>query len=191
MRTQLQITFRNMGTSEAIEAQIRQRTEELERFYSRITGCHVIVESGYRQRRKGRIFHVLVDVIVPGGEIVVKRDPSEHNAHEDVYVAIRDAFDATRRQLEDHLRRIRGQTKTREPKDRGKIVKLFPEKDYGFIAAADGQEIYMHRNSVTDAGFDKLRVGDEVRYVVHSGEGEKGPQASTVIALGKHYPSPV
>ena len=188
MQLPLQITFRNMAHSDAIEAQIRQRAEELDRFSDRIMGCRVVVESSHRHQHKGRIYHVRVDVTVRGGEIVVKRDPPQHHAHEDIHVAIRDAFDAVRRQLEDSTRRVRGQTKTHELGNHGKILHLFP--DYGFIVSADGEEIYMHRNAVFDGGFDKLTVGDEVRYVVHEGEGEKGTQASTVIPIGKHHLSP-
>lgn len=190
MQLPLQITFRGMDASDTIEGQIRQRAEELERFHGRITACRVVVESAHRHHRQGRIYHVRVELTVPGGDIVVKRDPPEHHAHEEIHVAIRDAFDATRRQLEDHVRRSRGQTKAHELPDYGRIARLFPDQGYGFIAAADGQEIYMHRNSVLDDGFDKLRVGDEVRYVTHPSEGEKGAQASTVIAVGKHHPSP-
>jgi ribosomal subunit interface protein len=190
MQLEPQITFRNMGPSPAMETQIRQRLDELNHLFDRITGCRVVVEAAHRHQRKGRIYHVRVDLSVPGNEIVVKRDPPEHHAHEDMHVAIRDAFDAVRRQLEDHVRRSRGLTKTHETGDYGKIARLFPEEGYGFILSTDGEEIYMHRNSVTSEGFDKLRVGDAVRYVVHPGEGEKGPQASTVIVLGKHHPSP-
>ncbi len=190
MQLPLQITFRGMAASPAFEDQIRRRAEELDRFYDRIMACRVVVESAHRHQRKGRIHHVRVELTVPGGEIVVKRDPPEHHGHEDLQVAIRDAFDAARRQLEDHVRRSRGQTKAHELPDHGTIARLFPDQGYGFIASADGQESYMHRNSVPNDGFDKLRVGDEVRFVVHPGEGEKGPQASTVIAVGRHHPSP-
>jgi cold shock CspA family protein/ribosome-associated translation inhibitor RaiA len=190
MQLPLQVTFRGMEPSDAIEARIRQRAEELERFHGRIMACRVVVESAHRHHRKGRIHHIRVDLTVPGGEIVVNRDPPEHHAHEDIHVAIRDAFDAARRQLEDHLRRARSDTKFHEIPDHGKITRLFPDEGYGFITAADGQEIYMHRNSVVDDGFQRLRIGDEVRYVVHPGEGEKGPQASTVVPIGKHHPSP-
>jgi cold shock CspA family protein len=51
-------------------------------------------------------------------------------------------------------------------------------------------EVYFHRNAVTDESFDKLAVGDEVRFAMHSGEGEKGPQASTVVPVGKHHLPP-
>jgi ribosomal subunit interface protein len=107
MEMATQITFRGMGPSDAVEARVRQRAEELTRFYDRIVGCHVVVESGHHHHRRGRIFHVRVQLTIPNGDIVVNRDPSEHHAHEDVYVAIRDAFDAARRQLEDHVRRVR------------------------------------------------------------------------------------
>jgi cold shock CspA family protein/ribosome-associated translation inhibitor RaiA len=190
MQLPLQIAFRNMEGTESIDAQIRRRAEDLDHFYDRIMGCRVVVESAHRHHHQGRIYHVRIDLTVPGGEIVVNRDPAEHHAHEDLHVAIRDAFDAARRQLEDHVRHARGQTKTHEAPDHGRIVRLFPAEGYGFIAAADGEEIYMHRNSVAGDAFDKLQIGDEVRYVVHPGEGEKGPQASTVIPVGKHHPSP-
>lgn len=189
MQLPLQITFRDMAQSDAIEAQIRRRAEQLDRFSDRIMGCRVVVESSHRHQHKGRIHHIRIDLTLRGGEIVVDRDPPEHHAHEDIHVAIRDAFDAVRRQLEDRMRAARGQTKSHEANDHGRILHLFP--DYGFIVSADGQEIYMHRNSVVGNGFDKLTVGDEVRYVVHEGEGEKGAQASTVIPVGKHHPSPL
>lgn len=119
MELPIQITFRGMGPSEAIEARIRERAEELERFYDRITSCRV-VESGHRHHHKGRIYHVRIDLSVPGAEIVVDRDPAEHHAHEDCHVAIRDAFDAVRRQLEDNVRRARGQTKAHGAAKRSK-----------------------------------------------------------------------
>jgi hypothetical protein len=75
--------------------------------------CRVVIEAPKR-RRHGDLFRVRVDLKVPGKEIVVKRDPAEHHAHEDIYVAIRDCFDAVRRQLEDHLRRRRGDVKAHE-----------------------------------------------------------------------------
>ena len=125
-----------------------------------------------------------------GSEIVVGRDPEAHHAHEDVYVAIRDAFDATRRLLEDHVRRGRGEVKLHGVPDHGRIARLLPDRDCGFIASADGDEIYFHRNSVTNGAFDKLAVGDEVRFVAQHSESAEGPQASTVVPLGKHHLPP-
>ena len=190
MPTWLQITFRNMETSPAVEAKVRERVAELEQFYDRIVSCRVMIEAPHQRRHQGDLFHIRVDLKVPGREIVVKRDPPEHHAHEDIYVAVRDCFDAVRRQLEDHVRRQRGDIKGHEVPGHGRIANLIAEKDYGFIDASDGTEVYFHRNAVADKGFDKLVVGEEVRFTLHPGEGEKGPQASAVVPIGKHHLPP-
>ena len=119
MELPLQITFRHMDTSDAVAARIRERAEELERFFDRIMSCRVVVECRHPRRQQGNLFHVRVDLKVPGREIVVGRDPAAHHAHEDVYVAIRDAFDTTRRLLEDHVREARGDVKLHAVPDHG------------------------------------------------------------------------
>jgi len=188
MPLQPQITFRNLDRSEAVAALIERRAAELEQFFDRIVACKVVVETSHHRHRHGRLFHVTVHVTVPGGDIVVKRDPAEHHAHEEVSVAVRDAFDAARRRLEDYVRRMSGQMKEHEPAHEvGRIARLFPEDGYGFIAGRSGDEVYLHQNAVVGNGFSKLHVGDEVRYVVHDGEGEKGPQASTVIPVRRNH----
>lgn len=189
MPSWLQITFRNIDASAAVEAKIRERAVELEKFFDRIVSCRVVVEAPQRHRHGG-LFHIRVDLKVPGKEIVVKRDPSEHHAHEDIYVAVRDCFDAVRRQLEDHVRRRRGDVKAHDVPTHGRVASLMAERDYGFIDASDGTEVYFHRNAVANGGFEKLVVGDEVRFSLHAGEGEKGPQASNVVAMGKHHLPP-
>ena len=189
MPSWLQVTFRNVDASPAVEAKIRERARELEQFFDRIVSCRVVVESPNRHRH-GDLYHIRVDLKVPGNEIVVKRDPPEHHAHEDIYVAVRDSFDAVRRQLEDHVRRQRGDVKAHDVPSHGHIASLIAERDYGFINASDGTEVYFHRNAVANGGFEKLRVGDEVRFSLHSGEGEKGPQASAVVPIGKHHLPP-
>ena len=187
MQLAVQISFRNMAPSPAVEAEIRKRVDDLDRHFGRILACRVAVETSTRRQRKGRLYHIRVSLTVPGREIVVKRDPSEHHAHEDILVAVRDAFDAARRQLEDHARIARGAVKVHDTPTHGRIARLFKDKGYGFIRSSGGDEIYMHRNAVAGGGFDALSEGDEVRYVVHEGEGEHGPQASTVVPIGKHH----
>jgi cold shock CspA family protein len=105
-----------------------------------------------------------------------------HAVDEDLYVAIRDAFDAARRRLEDYAGRQRGAVKSHEERHRARVSRLFPEEGYGFLATPDGREIYFHRHSVLHPGFDRLAIGTEVRFVEESGE--KGPQASTVAIAG-------
>ena len=190
MRLPLQITFRHMDPSAALEARIRQRAEELDQFFDRITSCRVVVECAHRRHQQGNLFEVRLDLTVPGREIVVGREPGTNHAHEDPYVAVRDAFDAVRRLLEDHVRRRRGEAKTHAVPDHGRVARLLPDRDCGFIATAGGEEIYFHRNSVTGDAFDKLEIGSEVRFVTQHGESAEGPQASTVVPLGKHHLPP-
>jgi ribosomal subunit interface protein len=190
MQVPLQITFRHMDSSEAVATRIRERVAELERFFDRIVSCRVVVECRHPRHQQGNLFRVRVDLKVPGREIVVGRDPVAHHAYEDVYVALRDAFDAARRLLEDHIRERRGDVKVHAVPDHGRITRVLPEQDCGFILSADGNEIYFHRNSVTNGGFDKLTVGDEVRFVAQHSESAAGLQASTVVPLGKHHLPP-
>jgi ribosomal subunit interface protein len=103
-----------MDSSQAIADKIRERAAKLDRYHHHITSCRVMVEAPHRHREHGQLFHVRVDITVPGGELMVTRDPPRHGAHKDVYVAIRDAFDAAARQLEDYARRQQGRVKVHE-----------------------------------------------------------------------------
>lgn len=109
MQIPLQITFRGMQTSPAVDAAVRDHAAKLEHFHARIMSCRVVIEQPGRHQRKGREFVVHIDLKVPGGEVAVKRD---HDA--DVMVALRDAFDAARRKLEDFVREQRGDVKHHE-----------------------------------------------------------------------------
>ena len=107
MQKPLQITFRNMNPSDAVRVKVEERAEKLEKFHDHINGCHVVIEAPHKHHRKGKLYWVRIDLTVPNGELVVNRNPSKRSSHEDVYVAIRDAFDAARRRLEDHVRKHR------------------------------------------------------------------------------------
>lgn len=198
-----------MPPSEAIEANIRERAEKLDTFYDRIMSCRVVIEAPHRSHRKGKAYHVRIDMTLPGGELVVKREPkrivdeplrllkepevelavnrelSKPDAHEDVYVAIRDAFDAARRKLQDYARRQRGELKSHEAIPQARVSKLFADEGFGFLETADGREIYFHKNSVLNGDFDRLKVPMEVYFTEE--QGEKGPQASTVKVISKHH----
>jgi ribosomal subunit interface protein len=184
METPLQLSFHNMDPSPAIEARVREKVAKLEQVFGRIVGCNVVVEAPHRHQHKGKLYNVRIDVSVPGKDVHVGRSGPQNQAHEDVYVAIRDAFNAARRLIEDHARRMRGDVKAHEAPDHGLIVRLFP--DHGFATTPDGQEVYFHRNSVVNGGFEKLEVGSEVRLVL-APDGVEGAQASTVTPVGKHH----
>jgi cold shock CspA family protein/ribosome-associated translation inhibitor RaiA len=183
MPADVQISFRGMEASPSVEAQVRHRAEELMQLSDRVTACQVMIEAAHRRHRQGRIYHVRVDLTVPGSEVVVNREPGEDHAHEDLHVAVRDAFDTARRRLEDHMRRLDGMTKQHAAPSIGRIANVFAERDYAFLETDTGEEVYVHRNAVVAGKFDRLNVGDRVRYVIDPGEGEKGAQASTVVPL--------
>lgn len=185
LKSPVQITFRNLGRSEAIEAKIRERVEKLGSFYSPIMSCCVAVEALHRHHRQGNHYHIRIDVRVPDRELVADREPDERHAYTDVYVAIRDAFDAMRRQLEEYARHQQGKVKWHEAPAHGRIAELYPEEGYGRIETSDGQLVYFHRNSLVDGDFDKLAVGAQVR--LNEEMGEEGPQATAVQLLGKHH----
>ncbi len=107
----LQITWRGMDPSPAVDADIRAKAEKLKQSYDHIVSLRVTVEAPHAHHHKGRLYRLHIDVRVPGKEIAVTRDPGEHHAHEDLYVATRDAFDAARRQLKDYAQVRRGKVK--------------------------------------------------------------------------------
>jgi len=101
MKTPLQITFRDIPASEALDTHIRDKAQKLEQVFADIISCRVVVEQPARHHQQGKPFNVRIDLGVPGKEIVVDRQENE-----DAYVALRDAFDAAKRQLEDYARQL-------------------------------------------------------------------------------------
>ncbi len=175
----IRISFHGIDRSPAIEDYVRQRASKLETFFDRIVGCHVTLEAPHQHHRHGRQYRVLIDLAVPGAELVVGRTPGRDRTREDAYAAIDDAFDDAGRVLQDYVRKLRGDTKAHESQRRARVSKLFVDQGYGFLETPEGDEIYFHENSVLNAGFKRLEVGSEVRFVEEVGE--RGPQASTVV----------
>lgn len=184
MQVPLEIRFHNMEASEAVEAAARESVLKLEKLADTIISCRVAIEAPHRSHHQGNLYAVSVDLRYSGGEAVANRAPSAKHAHEDVYVALRDAFNAVRRQLQDRVRVRRGDVKHHEAPAHGTIMSLDKRADFGRIRTPDGREIYFHRNSVLNAQFDSLKVDDEVRF--DEEPGDDGPQASTVHVVRKH-----
>jgi cold shock CspA family protein len=201
MKAATQITFRNMKSSPIVEDWIREEMEKLETLYGRLMGCRVALEIPHRHHKKGSPYHIRIDLTVPGGEIVVKREPSLnararhlgqslnrkhaeiHLPHKELRQAIDDAFRAAGRRLQDYARRQRGDVKSRARLPEGRISRVSTDGEYGFIAAEDGREIYFHKNSVIGKGIPSMSVGTAVRFAEEAGE--KGPQASAVHLVAK------
>ncbi|KTD07945.1 HPF/RaiA family ribosome-associated protein [Legionella jamestowniensis] len=178
MKLPIQVIFRNMDHSTAAEQRALALARKLERYYDRIMGCRIVIESPHRHHQKGKLYHVRIDLTVPDAELVVSREPSEHHAHEDVYVAIRDAFNAIKRQLQAYVDQRRGHVKHHEIPLYGHVLEVYPPADYGYIETPDGRQIRFTSQSVIDYDFTKLEVGDRVRFAEAENAGET--VASTV-----------
>ena len=178
MQIPLQITMREMDRSDALEAAINEHAAKLEQFHSRITRCRVTVEQIRKHHQQGRHFAVKIDLRVPGKEIVATRDHDE-----DVYVALRDAFDSAKRQLEETARELRGDVKVHAPSFTGTVARLLADEGYGFIETSDGRELYFSRENVVHPTFERLEPGTPVQFIEELAA--EGPQAKRVSA-GRH-----
>ena len=186
MQTPVEMAFRHYEPSDQVRAEITAQARRLEKFSPRITSCRVVVTGPNGRRRTGDLFHVVLRIAMPGRkDVIVDRQHGDAPEHEHALVAIRNAFDAAVRQIEDVARDLRGEVKVHASEGHGRVTKLVAGEDYGFIEAPDGREIYFHRNAVLDGAFDRVSVGAEVRFVEE--EGLKGAQASTVRLVGKHH----
>jgi cold shock CspA family protein/ribosome-associated translation inhibitor RaiA len=184
MPLSLQVTFHNLEHSEGVETLIRQKAARLEEFYGGLLGCRVAVEVPHRHHRRGNSYRITISLTVPGGEVVVHHEPPRHAPVLNLAAAVRDAFDAARRRLEDHVRVRRRFVKAHDEAPHARVGKLFPAEGYGYLETQEGREVYFHRHSVLGDGFDRLAVGSEVTYA--EGSGEQGPQASIVRLVGRH-----
>ncbi|MBW4574678.1 MAG: HPF/RaiA family ribosome-associated protein [Aphanothece sp. CMT-3BRIN-NPC111] len=185
MKVPLEITFRDVQKSDAIEALIHEKVAKLEDVCNYITSCHIAVEKPHDRPRSGSPYRVRIDMTVPPGhELVADSNPSEGTQYDALDVVVRDAFDAARRQLKELAERQRKKVKTHEMQDMTAIVtNIFRDEGYGFIKALDGREVYFHRNSVLHDDFDRIDIGTGVHFFLE--QGEEGPQASTVKIVNK------
>jgi cold shock CspA family protein len=150
-----------------------------------IIACRVALDRNRRQQRSGSPYRVRVEItLAPDLDLVVDRDGVHGHLDETVEYALRQAFHTMERKLEFASQKRRGDVKRHVDNDeRAFVVRLFPERGYGFLRTVGGQEIYFHRNAVVHHEFDRLSIGTQVRYV--GSMGHKGPQASTVKIIDK------
>jgi ribosome-associated translation inhibitor RaiA len=104
MKQPIQIVFRNMHKSERIEDLVRQHVDKLESFCGDIMSCRVVVELPHKHHQHGHKYQVKVELTVPDRIIVASHEPGVREQYEDFQVALKDAFDSARRQLEDYIR---------------------------------------------------------------------------------------
>jgi len=190
MKIPLEVTFRGVEKSPLLDELIREKAAKLEQSSRSLIGLRLAVERPQQQTRSGSPFRVRIQIMIPGNDLVVKRESGTGDMHAQLPQLLREAFDAAHRQLKEFDERRRGKTKSRpETPGPARVVQLFPGEGYGFLASPDGaREIYFHRNSVLRGEFDKLAVGTAVRFVEE--EGDQGPQASTVEIIARSRKGP-
>lgn len=178
MEGALQISYKDIPKTEAIDNAIRDRIDKLEHYFDRLTSCRVVVEKPHQHHKKGNHYCIHIDLTLPNYEIVVRRDPTLKGQGDDIYVAIRDGFDIAERKLKNYVDRLKREVKHHEEQPTGQVIKIFPEQGYGFLLTSDGREIYFDENCVLNASFNRLSVGAKVRFTEEMGD--EGPQASTI-----------
>ncbi len=182
MQTALQLRWHNLDPSEAVAAHVRDEIDRLERFWDRITGCTVTLEAPSRHHRhSGAQYRVRIELLVPGGRLVVARHPPKTWTHADLYLTVKAAFREAQRQLADHVRRLDLRVKAHAAPAVATVSRIMPADGYGFLRTPDDREIYFHERSVLGGRFRALGIGSEVRFVEEAGD--EGPQASTVTPL--------
>jgi len=185
MQKPLKIIFHGLAHSDAIENNIRKKVEKLETIYPRLTACRVVIDAEHHHQHQGNLYQVKVELSVPNNDIIVSHDQHDKHEREDAYVAIRDAFDAAKRKLEDYSNIQHRRKKLHQKMPRGKVSKLIPEEDYGIIETLDGNEVYFHRNSVVDSDYDALKIGAEIRFAEQ--QDPRGLRASSVHVISKRH----
>src|SRR3989338_7995123 len=173
MQVPVQIAFRGIPHSEAIKTHIEEKVDKLQQFCANIISCHVVIEFSSKNQHQGNLHSTRITVTVPGKELV-----STHNAAEDLYISVREAFDDMTRQLEDYIKLMRHEVKAHQPISSGRVARLFNGDGFGFIEDVNGEEFYFNATHVLHPTFNKLTVGMPVHFV--EGMGADGPQAHRV-----------
>jgi len=191
MNQPIKIRLKDCRPTLAIKNKLFEHVQKLERHYSPLISCRIAIEKPHRSKIHGGVYQVTIHLTTPGKDLFAGKMADINPSHEDVYVAIRDAFDNIERQLATHFAQLRREIKIHEDnKTVGRVVRIFPQDGYGFLETTDGRQIYFHQNSVLDPGFGRLRQGNRVRFVEELGN--DGPQASTIefIREGREFLAP-
>jgi len=186
MQKPLQIVFRDIDPSPALEATIRRKMEKVERRYPRLTGGRVVVEIPHRGAHSGKTaLAISIEISVPNRAPIIVREADERrDAKGDQGAVVTRAFDALERRLEDlHEVATSGPKAHAADGTVGMIAGLFRDQGYGFVEVDGVGELHFTRAAVADGAFDRLATGEMVHVIVAAGEGPMGPQAGSVRRL--------
>ena len=183
MKVPTDITYQGIEPSEAIEARLHDRVARLEAMAPDMHKCHVWVRAPHKQH-KATQYVIDISAEMPGKTLAITRRPGDDNAHTDIYVAIRDAFNALERKLRKWSDTHKGRPEVHVQPLQGRVASLDGYRECGQIETTDGRLIYFHRNAVEGGGFDGLNEGDTVELSVDHKDADEGPHASFVRPVG-------
>ena len=178
MQVPLQVTFRDIPHSIAVEQHIRDKALKLNQYSDQIISCQVVIEQTQKHQHTGKLYNIRMITTLPHKvELAVN-----HNENENLYVAIRNAFDSMIRKVEDAYSRMNGDVKQHKIPIHGEIVRLFDYDEFGFILGLDGNEYYFNADNVVfPKTFERLQVGTEVHFLPDIGD--EGLHAHRVSAV--------
>jgi ribosomal subunit interface protein len=179
MQIPLQIVFRDLDRSLAVEDKIREKFNKLDKYYHLMTFSRVAVGFEERRKHQGKLYKVSIYVALPGKDVAVT-----HHPHENLYTALQEAMDDLQRQLEQYHSRLYGDTKNHGDRLHGEIVRLIESEAYGFIADEENNEYYFNLSHLVDSKFNDLRIGEHVRFL--PAMGNEGLQARRVSIPKRH-----
>ncbi len=177
------ITFQGIDPSDAIETRVRERIARLEAMSPDLHKCHVWVRAPHK-KHKATQYIIDISAEMPGNTLAINRHPGDDKTHTDIYVAIRDAFEAMERKLRKWSKTRKGRPEVHAQPLQGRIASLDGYRDGGQIETTDGRLIYFHCNAVEGDGFNDLNEGDTVELSVDYKDADKGPHASFVRKIG-------
>lgn len=109
MNTPLEISFKGLDKSAAIESKIAERAAKLEKHFDRMTHCRVVVAAPHKHSHKGKTYEIKIDIGIPGSApLIVTHESAVGQAQEDLKIALRDAFDSAGRRLDDLVEKMNG-----------------------------------------------------------------------------------
>ena len=172
------ITINDIAHTAALETHIKEKINKLNQFCDDILRCDVVIDKAQNQKHTGKLYNVRITLNVPGEEMNVNRHTDEN-----AYIAIRNSFKSMQRKLQEFMHKRRGEVKVHEIQHAGTISRLYPEEDYGFIAA-NGSEYYFHRSNLSNVEYEDLHKDLSVHFIATMGT--EGPHAMRVSVSKQH-----
>jgi ribosomal subunit interface protein len=186
MESRVQITFQGIPPSDAVRAAVFEHMERIERHH-RVNRSRIVIAAPHLHSRHGNLYSVRIDATVPGAELFVNRDHHDDQSHEDVYVALRDAFEALERQFarraDRHARRRPERQAAPVGPSHGVVTMVLAHMGYGYIESDDGHEVYFHQDGLNGLDINALEVGSEVSFIEF--EGDQGNQARAIRVVAR------